>query len=147
MKVTILALLLTLLPLSATTAVEARTGEQACLSRNIYYEAGHASTVDKIAVGYVTINRLKVRKYPTVCSVIYAKSQFSWTTSKTRVPVEYDSKAWSQSSKIAENILNGSEQIDPTGGATYFHNKTVSPVWARKMRVTLKTTHHVYLKV
>lgn len=148
MKVTILALLLTLLPLSTTTVVEARTGEQNCLALNIYYEARGSSQLDMKAVGSVTVNRVKSKYFSkkSVCSVVYQPGQFSWTTDKyPNIPT--DQKQWKLSLKIADTIISG-EQEDVTSGATYFYDHSrVRPTWARKMTMTLKTQNHSYMKL
>jgi spore germination cell wall hydrolase CwlJ-like protein len=54
-----------------------------CLTKNIYYEAGVEDHRGKFAVGNVTINRLKTGYWGnSICKVVYAKKQFSWTLAK-----------------------------------------------------------------
>ena len=62
-----------------------------CLATNIYHEARSESTIGKIAVAWVTVNRVNTEQYPdTVCGVVHDavldsngnpkrnKCQFSW---------------------------------------------------------------------
>jgi len=35
---------------------------------------------------------------------------------------------------------------DPTGGALYFHDRTVRPDWAKAYRKTAQTTHFLFYK-
>ena len=74
--------------------------DEACLARNIYYEAGVESEKGKYAVAQTTINRLKTGRWGnTLCKVIYSKAQFSWTLKKKlRRP---SGKAWDDSQWVA----------------------------------------------
>ena len=54
-----------------------------CLAQNMYFESGHESEKGQIAVGMVTMNRVKSGEYPTtICGVVKQKvkstCQFSW---------------------------------------------------------------------
>ena len=67
-----------------------------CLTRNIYYEAGVESRVGKFAVAHVTVNRLKTGYWGnSICKVVYAKKQFSWTLAQ-KLP-RPNSKLWAES--------------------------------------------------
>jgi len=77
-----------------------------CLTKNIYYEAGIEDHRGKFAVGNVTINRLKTGYWGnSICKVVYAKSQFSWTLAK-KLP-RPNSKLWAESEEIARKVLAG----------------------------------------
>ena len=46
-----------------------------CLSRNIYFEAGNQSSIGKLAVGLVVMNRVASERYPdTICGVVNQQS-------------------------------------------------------------------------
>ena len=43
-----------------------------CMAKNIFFEAAVESTAGKLAVAQVTLNRVKLNKYPnTICDVVY----------------------------------------------------------------------------
>ena len=77
-----------------------------CLTRNIYYEAGTEKDIGKYAVAQVTINRVKSGYWGnTVCKVVHAPAQFSWTTLK-RLPAP-DPGLYRRCRSIARSALNG----------------------------------------
>ena len=49
-----------------------------CLTMNVYHESRGEPESGQMAVAYVTLNRA-VSQNRDVCSVVYEKSQFSWT--------------------------------------------------------------------
>mgnify|MGYP003343214093 FL=1 len=69
-------------------SAEDRTRQLACLTKNIYHEAGFEPFEGKVAVAQVTLNRVADGKFGRdVCDVVYSKNviyqkvicQFSWT--------------------------------------------------------------------
>ena len=74
-----------------------------CLARNIYYEAGIEDIKGKIAVGNITVNRVKTKYWGShICDVVYAKEQFSWTKEKKKAWVELKGTAWADSKAAAD---------------------------------------------
>lgn len=132
---------LTLAPQVANT----RSTEQQCLALNLFYEANNSSRTDMVAVGHVTLNRVKSNKFPkTICGVIHQKGQFSWISVAKKTP---NSKDFFESEKIANQLLNN-EIVDNTNGALYFYNyrRIKNPAWSKHMTITLQTNVHRYLK-
>lgn len=77
-----------------------------CLARNIYYEAGTEADVGKYAVAHVTVNRVKSNYWGnTVCKVVYARAQFSWTLKK-HLP-KPDTDLYARCREIAVATLKG----------------------------------------
>jgi len=129
-------LLIVLLLLSADASAISR--ETRCLALNIYHEARGESYLGKLAVAKVTINRTKDPKFPsTICGVVYQPGQFSWTAMHNR-------KIDQESIRIAQRAIQGKHELSRFD-ALYFHNKSVSPPWARKFK-KIKTigTHAFY---
>ena len=127
-------LLIVLLLLSS----DADATETMCLARNIYYEARGESYLGKLAIAKVTINRTKDPKFPrTICAVVYQPGQFSWTALTPR-------RIDQESIRIAQRAMRGRHELSQFD-ALYFHNKSVSPYWARKFK-KIKTigTHAFY---
>jgi len=117
---------------------DAVSRETMCLARNIYHEARGESYLGKLAVAKVTINRTKDPKFPrTICGVVYQPGQFSWTALGPR-------KTDQESIRIAQRAIQGRHELSRFD-ALYFHNKSVSPAWARKFK-KIKTigTHAFY---
>jgi spore germination cell wall hydrolase CwlJ-like protein len=101
--------------------------ERNCLAKNIYYEARGEGEKGMYAVAQVTINRLKTGMWGnTVCRVVYAPSQFSWTLDDNLRKPRGD--MWIESLRIANRVLNG-EQVFPLMTALFYHADYVSPRW------------------
>ena len=113
-----------------------------CLAQNIYHEARGESLEGQLAVAQVTVNRVKSGKFqPTVCGVVHAHRQFSWTLDK-RKKVK-DSKAWQASLTIARAVLKQGMGL-PNFEALYFHTHQVRPRWNREKRVVAVIGNHIF---
>ena len=55
-----------------------------CMAKNVYFEARHESTLGKIGVAHVTMNRVEDKRWPsTVCNVVMdGPIRESWKTKK-----------------------------------------------------------------
>jgi spore germination cell wall hydrolase CwlJ-like protein len=100
-----------------------------CLTKNIYYEAGSEDHRGKYAVANVTVNRLKTKYWgDSICKVVYAKRQFSWTLAK-KLP-RPDSKLWAESEGIARSVLAGYRVRGLTKSLYYHAIYIKDPNWA-----------------
>jgi spore germination cell wall hydrolase CwlJ-like protein len=99
-----------------------------CLTKNIYYEAGVESEVGKFAVGHVTINRLKTGYWgDSICKVVYARKQFSWTLAQ-KLP-RPNSRLWAESEEVARKVLAGHRVRGLTKSLYYHANYIKNPHW------------------
>lgn len=121
-----------------------------CLARTIYWEAKEADARDMSAVASVVINRLGHDGFPdTICGVVKqgveTKScQFSWWCDGRSDQVE-EKERYDVAKEIARKALN--QQLkDPTGGALYFHDRSVRPDWAKVYRKTTETKLFLFYK-
>ena len=124
-----------------------------CLACNIYHESGNQTLDGKVAVGAVTINRVKSIYYPnSICKVVWQDSQFSWTNDgkHDRVP---NKKWWSQAKDIAKGFMVATGKPhgafkDPTKCALFYHADYVSPYWSRdkRMKMTTQIENHIFYK-
>ncbi|WP_337158239.1 cell wall hydrolase [Pseudomonas putida] len=121
-----------------------------CLARTIYWESKGANAQDMTAVASVVLNRLGHEGFPnTVCGVVKQgletkACQFSWWCDGRPDQVEEEQR-YAVAKEIARKALN--QQLkDPTGGALYFHDRTVRPEWAKAYRKTAETTHFLFYK-
>jgi spore germination cell wall hydrolase CwlJ-like protein len=120
----------------------ASTTDIDCLARNIYHEARGESIEGQLAVAQVTVNRVRSGKFqPTVCGVVHAHRQFSWTLDK-RKKIK-DSKAWQASKVIARAVLTQNIRL-PNFEALYFHTHQVKPRWNRNKQVVAVIGNHIF---
>jgi len=114
-----------------------------CLTKNIYYEAGVEDHRGKFAVGNVTINRLKTGYWGnSICKVVYAKSQFSWTLAK-KLP-RPNSKLWAESEEIARKVLAG-HRVRGLTRSLYYHAIYIrDPKWVDTRHEAGQIGNHVF---
>jgi spore germination cell wall hydrolase CwlJ-like protein len=116
--------------------------EIACLARNIYYEARGEGEAGMRAVAHVTLNRVRSPLFKnTICGVVHQPYQFSWVRMEKSNP---RGSTWEMSQRIAEEVYLGQDPGDNTGGATYFHSKSVRPSWTRRLTYTVTIGRHVF---
>ena len=130
-----------------------------CMALNIYHESRNQTLAGRLAVGYVTMNRVNSSKYPdTICGVVKQakmnrwylekhnkkvpsrnKCQFSWyCDGKADQPLE--SNAWEEAYLLSIHVINMYDVIsDPTKGSIMYHAVNVKPYWtsAYKHKVTI----------
>jgi len=133
-----------------------------CMALNIYHEAKNQSMVGQIAVGLVTMNRVRDHRYPnSVCEVVkQGPSRPSWKDSSVRIPIKHkcqfswfcdgksddanDKRAWWKAVEYARIVMSY-RIMDITEGATHYHATYVRPAWAyTKTRTTRIETHIFY---
>lgn len=120
-----------------------------CLTRNIYREAGIEPEDGMIAVGLVTMNRVKTEGFPeTVCKVVNQKRkqtcQFSWVCLQNLPRV--DQRIYSYSRSLAIKVFfNHNKIVDTTQGALFYHADYVRPRW-NNLEVTTKIGRHIFYK-
>ena len=126
--------------------------EVRCLADNIFYESAKEPEQGKIAVAFVTLNRVKSGQFPgTVCEVVKQKTQnvcqFSWyceadARSKAltkRLPTLYNDIL-----KLATEVyINHDKMKDPSRGALFYHADYVNPQWPN-MRRTIVIGRHIF---
>lgn len=138
-----------------------KNDEIICLANNIYFESRSESDIGKIAVAFVTMNRVNAEKYPTtICEVVkekrskktYRGCQFEWYCivknrnifDKNILTTDNDPE-YNIAMKLATYVyINFSLIEDPTDGALYFHNKNSFPVWRHNVKRTVKIGNHIF---
>jgi N-acetylmuramoyl-L-alanine amidase len=118
----------------------------------IYWEARSEPLRDQSAVAHVALNRTSHPDFPSdVCAVVKQggetkrnSCQFSWWCNiRDKTPREED--AWEIAVEQAEAVLEGTSE-DPTGGAVYFHNRSVRPKWAAVKERTATLGRHIFYR-
>ena len=115
-----------------------------CLAKNIYYEAGVEDWHGKIAVAQVTFHRRNLGKWgKTMCDVVYAKNQFSWTLDKKKARVIPSGPLWEASKKAARDFLAGYRIKDLA--ADHYHGDYIKkPKWTKTMKREIKIGRHIF---
>ena len=115
-----------------------------CMANNIFFEAGTESMLGKIAVGQVTVNRVKIGHWgETVCDVVNSKDQFSWTN-KDDVYINTDSQNYKQSLAAAKKVLQDRKRLRILRSALFYHADYVQPNWADKDQKIIKIDKHIF---
>lgn len=111
------------------------------LAKNIYYEARGEGETGMRAVAHVTMNRVNHPAFPnTIQGVVTQRAQFSWVRMKVSPPRGH---LWERSQQIAAEVLAGNEG-NPVGNATSFHNTSVHPSWAGRLKFIVKIGRHLF---
>lgn len=115
-----------------------------CLAKNIYREAGGESIKGKYAVAHVVMNRAKSGKFRSnPCDVVYQRSskgcQFSWVCKGSNK--SFNQRLLNECREVAKAVYYDRSK-DVTGGAMYFHAKTVKPNWSKRTKVIIG--NHVF---
>lgn len=116
-----------------------REKQLACLTKNIYYEAGGEPFEGKVAVAQVTINRAQFGGFPDdICKVIYQKNivyqkvlcQFSWVCEAANAR-PLNNREWVESQAVARKVLLEGFRLPSLENALYFHGDYINPGWKR----------------
>lgn len=100
-----------------------------CLAKNIFHEARFEPYIGKIAVAQITFNRvLDGRWGDSICKVVYAHKQFSWTLKPRLVNKELKGAKWQQALHAAKMFQNG-VRVRNLAHAKWYHAEYVSPKW------------------
>ena len=121
------------------------------MAMNIYYEAGSEPLIGKMAVGAVTLNRLKDSRFPkNIRDVVTEPQQFSWYNSKIANTPPTDNKKWKECYEVAKMLLTktvGSDIIKLLEGATHFHAIDIKPSWAARKTKIATIEGHIFYKM
>ena len=114
-----------------------------CLAMNIYFESRNQSILGMVAVAYVTLNRVKSKRFPsTVCSVVWQSRQFSWTQDgKSDNPRDIVAFKHAQAVATATTL---NLMVDPTLGALWYHTINSKPIWRIKLVPSVIIGNHIF---
>lgn len=115
-----------------------------CMAKNIYHEAGIESYKGKLAVGTVTMNRLDTGRWgSSVCSVVFARAQFSWTLDARLVNEQPAGVLWESSKEAAFEILSGL-RVEALQHSLHYHATYVQPWWSASKKQVKQVGRHVF---
>ncbi len=121
-----------------------------CLARTIYWEARGEEAASMEAVASVVMNRLGHVGFPnTVCAVVrqgneQGACQFSWWCDGRSDQAKED-ESYATAKEIARRALN-LQLRDRTGGALYFHHRSVTPGWSTEYMKTVGIGEFIFYK-
>jgi N-acetylmuramoyl-L-alanine amidase len=124
---------------------EPSEAEVGCVAEAVYHEARGTSETSQEAVAHVVVNRAEDPDFPEgVCSVVEDGCQFSYECDgKPETMANPEERA--EAVDAAEQVLEG-EAPDPTDGALYYHNDSVSPDWADEREPTAEIGGHTFYR-
>jgi spore germination cell wall hydrolase CwlJ-like protein len=122
--------------------------EEECLAKNIYHEAGIEPTEGKFAVAQVTLNRLRKGTWGNnICSVVYAKAQFSWTLYKKRKYEQPKGQLWAESQRVAHAVLAKGYRVPVLADSTLYHADYIKdPIWVKSVAKVQQIGQHIFYK-
>lgn len=141
------------LSVAALDALPPATGDSqwACLAQAIYFESRGEPLAGQIAVAEVVLNRTSSRSFPgTICGVTHQGvgsgrgCQFSYACDGLP-DVMKSSVARERSEKLARLMIDGRPRT-VTGGATYFHVRSIRPDWSRRFSRTVTIGQHMFYR-
>jgi len=128
-----------------TTPIKLSQEDIYCLQRNVYFEAGIEPYEGKLAVAQVTLNRLESGRWGhSVCSVVFARAQFSWTLWKkkrTKVP---SGPLWEETKVAVRDFKNGIRLRDLDTSLHYHADYIETPWWADTERQIAQIGRHIF---
>ncbi|HSA80911.1 MAG TPA: cell wall hydrolase [Geminicoccaceae bacterium] len=121
-----------------------------CLALALYWEAKSEGPAGMLAVAAVVLNRVAHPQFPdTVCAVVTEGGetppcQFSWwCDGKSDRPTEQH--AWTLAQRLARSVV-AAPPHDPTRGALFFHNTSISTPWVRRRERTVQIGRHMFYR-
>ena len=117
-----------------------------CLADNVYHEAGYETQQGRMAVAFVTLNRVQDPRFPkNICGVVKQKTnytcQFTWICEHK--VTDRQKQQYELSREAALYVYANYEKLkDITKGALYYHADYVNPKW--KLQKTVTIGRHIF---
>ena len=118
-----------------------------CLAYSIFREAGNQQAKDQYAVGQVHMNRLKEGSWGnTMCKVVFAKAQFSWTLEPKMV--KWTKRQEQHFLQVAEGLMVDGFYVKrlASNKILHYHATYVNPKWAKQGQMVASAGDHVFYK-
>jgi spore germination cell wall hydrolase CwlJ-like protein len=108
-------------------------------------EARGLSQDEMAAVAHVIINRYERGGYDSFEAVVLERGQFNvWRAGKVAACGRETEKAERAVREAIDEQLAG---IDPTRGATHFHNQSVRPKWTKRAKDSVRIGAHTFYRL
>jgi spore germination cell wall hydrolase CwlJ-like protein len=132
---------------------------QELMACNIYHETSvstdRTALKNSVGISFVVLNRAE-ESGKSIRQVINEPHQFSWTSGTRKIVLynDIDRKAWKLSKEISKRMLqmqSAPEGVrswaDITKGSTFYHEKSVHPVWRHGLIKTAQIGSHVFYRL
>jgi len=128
-----------------TTPIKLPEEDLYCLQRNVFFEAGIEPYEGKIAVAQVTLNRLEARRWgQSVCDVVFAHAQFSWTLWQSKRNKTPSGPLWEETKQAVKDFKRG-KRIKNLDASLHYHADYIKePFWADVERQIIKIGRHIF---
>jgi hypothetical protein len=121
-----------------------------CLAEAIYFESRGEPEHGQAAVAQVVLNRVRSGIYPTtICGVVYQDRnrpfacQFSFACEGKSLRVE-EPAPWAVATRVAQEVVSGSNYNPLVGEAVNYHANYVSPFWAGYLHKVDHIGNHIF---
>lgn len=116
-----------------------------CLERNVFFESGVEDDEGMIAVAQVTLNRLKSGRWgDTICKVVWAKAQFSWTLFKKKRQEKPEGQNWIRAKEATRKVLEGL-RIKVLSKSLFYHTDYIEkPFWVDDSKKITQIGQHIF---
>jgi hypothetical protein len=121
-----------------------------CLAEAIYFESRGEPEPGQAAVAQVVLNRVRSGIYPaTVCGVVYQDRnrpfacQFSFACEGRSLRIE-EPGPWAVATRVAQDVVSGSNYNPRVALAVNYHANYVSPFWAGYLRRVDRIGAHIF---
>jgi spore germination cell wall hydrolase CwlJ-like protein len=123
--------------LAGHTCSSKDTDRMTCMACNTYFESRGESYEGKIAVGRTVMTRLFSLDHPSsVCKIVWATSQFSWTMmSQEKLVLPKDASKLENVVKAAKDSM----EAGPNGFLNFYAPYIANPPWASSTACRLTT--------
>lgn len=111
-----------------------------------YFEARSETDEGVVAVMYSVINRVRDKRFPdTISEVVNQYKQYSYIWDGSLARGYANKKQLDRMLRLAYDVFLRIRK-DPTNGATFYHTKTVSPYWSKKMTMVAVVDNHIFYR-
>ena len=120
-----------------------------CLAIAVFFEARDQNITGQQHVAQVIMNRVESDRWPnTICGVVFQDKQFSFTHDGLSDKIDtYSSKNiidWKAALVARAVALQVYEGGDTQITSTHYHELSVSPSWAKHMKLDKRIGDHVF---
>ncbi len=144
-------LFLALIAQPLVASAEPTEEEVELFALNLYWEARSEGTAGMEAVGWVVLNRVRSRRFPSTITEVIKEGgttfpcQWNWRCDR-RDDTPTEPKAWAKAQRLAAKMLS-SPPDDPTKGALWFHLDSIeAPGFLSKREKTLHLGRHFFYR-
>jgi N-acetylmuramoyl-L-alanine amidase len=116
-----------------------------CTATAIYHEARAEPERGRLAVAVVVRNRVRERGQ-TACEVVYAQSQFSWSSNPLGWIVPREADAWDRSLREAYRVLVEGE-MQGFAANQFVNTNVVIPNWLKGCLARERIGNHLFCRI